>query len=78
MFVIHVMYLLLIVCVFPCRDLLDDKDVRSITSNMVGHQTRLLVSIGYGYLGLMDKLVEPLMSHRDRQENFVLLWATNR
>ena len=61
-----------------CRDLLDERDIKSITSTMVGHQTRLLVSIGHGYLGLTDKLVEPIMSNRDRQENFVLLWATNR
>ena len=61
-----------------CRDLLDEKDVFSITSTMVGHQTRLLVSIGHGYLGLTDRLVEPIMSSKDRQENFVLLWTTNK
>ena len=68
---------LLIHCTFHYRDLLDEKDIKSITSTMVGHQTRLLVTIGYGYLGVTDRLIEPLMSFRDRQENFVLLWVIN-
>lgn len=57
------------------RDLIDEADARSIQDSMFGRQTRLLVTIGHGYHGLADRIVEPLMSPRDRLENFVLLWA---
>lgn len=57
------------------RDLVDEKDTKSIQNSMFGRQTRLLVTIGHGYHGVADRLVEPLMSPRDSQENFVLLWA---
>ena len=57
------------------RNLVDDKEVSDIAASMVGHQTRLVVTIGYGYQGLASgKLVEPLMSPKDNEENFVLLW----
>lgn len=57
------------------RDLVDEQDAKSIRDSMFGRQTRLLVTIGHGYHGLADRIVEPLMSPRDRQDNFVLLWA---
>ena len=57
------------------RDLVDEKDAENIRESMFGRQTRLLVTIGHGYHGLADQIVEPLMSPRDRQENFVLLWS---
>lgn len=59
------------------RDLVDEKDSSRISSSMVGRQTRLVVSIGYGYQGVAGKLIEPLMSPKDSVENFVLLWYLN-
>ena len=59
------------------RDLLEEKEMKHIVSSMVGHQTRLVVSIGYGYQGVAGRLVEPLMSPKDSEENFVLLWHLN-
>ena len=56
------------------RDLLGEEDIQSITSTMYGRQSRLLVSIGGGFHGLAGRLVEPLMTHRDQEDNFVLLW----
>lgn len=46
----------------------------NIASSIVGHQTRLVVTIGYGYQGVAGRLVESLMSPKDSEENFVLLW----
>lgn len=57
-----------------CRDLVDEKEASMISSSMVGRQTRLLVSIGHGYQGVAGRLIEPLMSPKDSEENFVLLW----
>ena len=75
-------YVIMFVCVLPYnydqllnRDLVDEQDAKSIRDSMFGRQTRLLVTIGHGYHGLADRIVEPLMSPRDRQDNFVLLWA---
>jgi len=42
---------------------------------MFGRQSQLLVSIGLGFYGVAGRLVEPLMTPKDREENFVLLWA---
>lgn len=53
---------------------MDEKEVSSIASSIVGRQTKLVVSIGYGFQGVAGKLVEPLMSPKDSEENFVLLW----
>lgn len=54
---------------------MDEKDISSIALSIVGRQTRLVVTIGYGYQGVAGgRLVEPLMSPKDGQENFVLLW----
>lgn len=64
-----------VVCVF--RELVDEKEVRNITATMVGRQTRLVVSVGHGYQGVAGRLVEPLMSPRDSEENFLLLWSLN-
>ena len=57
------------------RDLLGEDDIQDITSTMVGRQSRLLVSVGCGFAGLANRLVEPLMSPKDREENFILLWS---
>lgn len=53
---------------------MDEKEVSSIASSIVGRQTKLVVSIGYGFQGVAGQLVEPLMSPKDSEENFVLLW----
>lgn len=58
----------------PSRDLVDEKEVSNIAASIVGRQTRLVVTIGYGYQGVAGRLVEPLMSPKDNEENFVLLW----
>ena len=63
------------IIILQYRDLVDKEDAQSIQDSMFGRQTRLLVTIGHGYHGLADRIVEPLMSPRDRQENFVLLWS---
>ena len=54
---------------------MDEKEVRHISATMVGRQTRLVVSVGRGYQGVAGKLIEPLMSPRDSEEMFVLLWS---
>ena len=59
------------------KDLLSDEDIAAITSSMIGRQTRLLVSVGHGFHGVSRELVEPLMSRRDQQDNFVLLWCVS-
>ncbi len=53
---------------------MDEKEASRISSSIVGRQSRLVVSIGYGYQGVAGKLIEPLMSPKDSEENFVLLW----
>lgn len=58
----------------PSRDLVDEKEVSNIAASIVGTQTRLVMTVGYGYQGVAGQLVEPLMSPRDSEENFVLLW----
>ena len=57
------------------QDLLAEEDICDINATMVGWQARLLVSIGVGFQGVAGRLVEPLMSPKDREENFILLWA---
>ena len=57
------------------KELLGEDDIQSITSTMVGRQSRLLVTVGQGFYGVAGKVVEPLMSPKDREENFVLLWS---
>ncbi len=60
------------------RDLIAE-DVQDISASMVGHQSRLLVSIGRGFSGVAGGMfVEPLMSVRDREDNFILLWSVTR
>ena len=54
---------------------MDEKEVKHILATMVGRQTRLLVSVGRGYQGVAGRLIEPLMSPRDSEETFVLLWS---
>ena len=49
--------------------------MKNITASMVGRQSRLVVTIGHGYQGVAGRLVEPLMSPKDSEENFVLLWC---
>lgn len=60
------------------RDLLSDEDMQSITSTMIGRQSRLLISVGRGFHGLAGRLVEPLMTHHDQEDNFVLLWTVSQ
>lgn len=61
------------------RDLIGEEDIQDILSSMVGHQSRLLVSVGYGFSGLAGgRFVEPLMLPKDRDENFILLWYVTR
>ena len=57
------------------RDLLAEEDIRDINATMVGRQAQLLVSIGVGFQGVAGRLVEPLMTPKDREGNFILLWA---
>ena len=57
------------------RELLGEDDILAINSSLVGRQDRLLVSIGSGFYGIAGKVVEPLMSPRDMEENFLLLWS---
>ena len=57
------------------QDLLADEDIRDINATMVGRQAQLLVSIGVGFQGMAGRLVEPLMTPKDREGNFILLWA---
>ena len=59
------------------RDLLSEEDIQQITSSMIGRQCRLLVSIGHGFYGVAGKVVEPLMSSKDCDDNFVLLWSVS-
>ena len=54
---------------------MDEKEAMNITATMVGRQTRLVVSVGRGYRGVAERLVEPLMSPRDSEEMFLLLWS---
>lgn len=53
---------------------MDEKEVNSIASSIVGRQARLVMTIGYGYQGVAGRHVVPLMSPKDSEENFVLLW----
>ena len=57
------------------QDLLAEEDIRDINATMVGRQAQLLVSIGVGFQGVAGRLVEPLMTPKDREGNFILLWA---
>jgi len=57
------------------RSLLSEEDIHDISATMFGRQSQLLVSIGLGFYGVAGRLVEPLMTPKDREENFVLLWA---
>ena len=57
------------------QDLLAEEDIRDINATMVGRQAQLLISIGVGFQGVAGRLVEPLMSPKDREGNFILLWA---
>lgn len=59
------------------RDLLEEEEIQEISSSMVGRQSRLLVSVGRGFSGVAGRLVEPLMSPKDLEENFVLLWSVS-
>ncbi len=61
------------------RDLIAEEDVQDISTSMVGRQSRILVSIGYGFSGIAGgRFVEPLMSPKDQDENFILLWSLSR
>lgn len=57
------------------QDLLAEEDIRDINATMVGRQAQLLISIGVGFQGVAGRLVEPLMTPKDREGNFILLWA---
>ena len=57
------------------RDLLGDDDIESIQSTMLGRQCKLLVTVGSGFYGVAGQLVEPIMSQRDCEDTFLLLWA---
>lgn len=59
-------------------DKMNQEDIDSLSERMIGHQQRLLVSIGHGFHGVCGKLVEPLMNQQDLYDTYVLLWLPPR
>lgn len=55
------------------KDLLEEEEIASINSRIVGHQSRLLVTIGQGFQGFFDSRIKN-SSLEGRHDDYVLLW----
>ena len=56
------------------KDLLEDDEIATIKSRIIGHQSRLLVTIGQGFQGFFDSRSIKPSSLEDRHDDYLLLW----